>query len=193
MGISLVSPTRTIARFCSTRRSLACKCSGILPISSRKSVPPLACSNLPTWSACASVKAPLTCPNSSLSKSVSVIAPASTHTIGRLARAERRWISLARTSLPVPFSPVMRIDASVVATFSNCLRIVVMAGLDPQCILGDWLLVMGDGEGDFLPVRFIFCWYARVRVSTSLLLFQGLTMKSKAPRFIPSTASWISP
>ena len=64
-----------------------------------------------------------------------------------------------------------------------------MAGLEPQCILGDWLLVMGDEVGAFLPVRLSFCWYARVRVSTSLLLSQGLTMKSKAPRFIPSTAS----
>ena len=138
IGRSRVSPTRVMARFWSARKSLACKCNGILPISSKKSVPPLACSNLPIWSACASVKAPLTCPKSSLSKSVSVMAPASTHTIGWLERVERRCISLAITSFPVPFSPVMSTEASVGAKRSICLRIARIAEDEPQWMfLGD--------------------------------------------------------
>ena len=40
-------PTRVNSRSCSTRSSLTCADSGISPISSRKSVPPSASSNLP--------------------------------------------------------------------------------------------------------------------------------------------------
>jgi hypothetical protein len=44
------------------------------PISSRNSVPPSACSKRPTWRFVAPVKAPASCPNSSLSSSSAGIA-----------------------------------------------------------------------------------------------------------------------
>ena len=91
-------------------------------------------SNFPARSARASVKAPLTWPNSSLSKSVSGTAPISTETISSPLRAERLCISRASISLPVPFSPVIRMLASVAATFSTISRMRAMAGLSPQNI-----------------------------------------------------------
>ncbi len=54
-----------------------------------------------------------------LSNSVSVIAPASTATMGLPLRRLAACISRASTSLPVPFSPVMSTVASVGAIFSS--------------------------------------------------------------------------
>jgi len=48
-----------------TRRSFACMATGMSPISSRKSVPPSACSNLPVWREAAPVNAPFSWPKSS--------------------------------------------------------------------------------------------------------------------------------
>ena len=69
-----------------------------------------------------------------------------------------------------------------------------MEGLLPQN--------MGVAEGDAAGEP-DFGWVSRCRAfralsraelstSTNLLLSHGLTMKSKAPRFMPSTANWIS-
>ena len=55
---------------CSTRSSFDWASGGSSPISSRNSVPPLASSKRPIWVARASVKAPFSRPNSSLSISV---------------------------------------------------------------------------------------------------------------------------
>ena len=63
--IGSLVPTRTISPDSRTRRSLTWVESGMSPTSSRKSVPPLACSNHPLRSRSAPVKAPLTWPNSS--------------------------------------------------------------------------------------------------------------------------------
>ena len=65
-------PTRVISPLSSTRSSLICVASGMSPTSSRNSVPPLAYSNLPTRSVEASVNAPRTWPNSSLSRMFSL-------------------------------------------------------------------------------------------------------------------------
>ena len=65
-------PTRTISRSCSTRSRSVCVFRLMSPISSRKTVPPSATSNLPFLRYCAPVKAPFSWPNSSLSSSVSV-------------------------------------------------------------------------------------------------------------------------
>ena len=75
------------------------------PISSRNSVPPCAYSNRPILLESAPVNAPFTCPNSSLSNSVSTTAEQLHTTIGPDA-----WLSLcsacATSSLPVPVGPV---------------------------------------------------------------------------------------
>src|SRR5207253_564213 len=69
-----------------TRRSFAWSAGDTSPISSRKIVPPSASAKSPGASPIAPVKAPRTCPKSSLSSSVSVSAPQSTATNGRLRR-----------------------------------------------------------------------------------------------------------
>ena len=83
----------------------------MLAISSRNSVPSSASSKQPMRSMRASVNAPFTWPNSSLSAMPSD-EPAGVHRHQRLAaRAPRaRAARLATTSLPVPCSPVMSTD-----------------------------------------------------------------------------------
>ena len=69
-----LEPSRSTERSCSTRSSLPCVASGMLSISSRNSVPPLACSSLPGRAFTALVKAPASWPKNSLSTIVSGIA-----------------------------------------------------------------------------------------------------------------------
>jgi len=59
----------------------------------------------PTRSALASVNAPLRCPNSSLSRRFSGIAPQFTATNGFPRRRPPKWRRRATSSLPVPLSP----------------------------------------------------------------------------------------
>ena len=75
------------------------------PISSSSRVPPSAAWNSPLWLLTASVKAPLTWPNSSDSSSASGMAPQLTATNGRAARGLARWMARASSSLPEPLSP----------------------------------------------------------------------------------------
>ena len=77
------------------------------PISSRKSVPPWASSNLPRRTLTAPVKAPFSWPNSSLSISSCGTAAQLSFTKGPLLRCECWCSARAISSLPVPFSPVM--------------------------------------------------------------------------------------
>ena len=79
-------------------------------------MPPCAISNRPLRSTRASVNAPRTCPNISLSNSVDGTPPRFTLTNGLPTRRLLRWIASATSSLPVPLSPVTRTDASVGAT-----------------------------------------------------------------------------
>ena len=65
---------------------------------------------------CASVKAPFTWPNSSLSSRFSGMAPQLTATKGASRRGERAWMARATSSLPVPLSPVMSTVELVGAT-----------------------------------------------------------------------------
>ena len=101
-GIALRPPIRSITRSCRKRSSLTCSGSGTSPISSRNSVPPCACSILPSVVLTAPVNAPFSCPNSSLSSSVSGIAAQLIATNAprraRLASCSPR----ASNSLPVP-------------------------------------------------------------------------------------------
>ncbi len=104
-GISSLLPTGRTVRSCSDRRSFGCMPSGISPISSKKSVPPLACKKRPGRAVLASVNAPLAWPNSSDSSSVSGTAAQLMATNGPAARRLRWWIARAMSSLPVPLSP----------------------------------------------------------------------------------------
>ena len=85
-------------------------------ISSRNSVPPLACSNFPAAWRSAPVKAPFSCPNNSLSRSVSGNAAQLTATNGRSRRPDAAWIARATSSLPVPRSPAIRTGRGITAT-----------------------------------------------------------------------------
>ena len=133
-------------------------------------------------------------PNSSLSKRLSVTAPISTLTISCLWRGESACISRASISFPVPFSPVIRILASVTATFSTSRRSRCMAGLSPQ------YMACGVIEALLLPVALpgmaeVFLWLADAafsNVSTNFWLSHGFTMKSVAPSLMPRTARSIS-
>src|SRR2546425_3667076 len=89
----------------------------ISPISSRKSVPPLACSNLPFFCATAPVKAPRSCPKSSDSNKFSASAPQLIARNRPVRRGLSWWISRAVCSLPVPVSPVISTVTSDCATF----------------------------------------------------------------------------
>ena len=133
-GITLLLPRRVTFRLCNTVRSLVWSGRGRLPSSSMNSELPLAASNFPGRLSWASVKAPRSCPNSSLSNSDSLMAPISTFSIGRAPRGERRCISRASISLPVPFSPVIRMLASVRATFDTTFISCNMAGERPTSI-----------------------------------------------------------
>ena len=108
----LDEPTRSNSPVSRVRSSLACSPCEMLAISSRKSVPPSAISKRPTRSLLASVNAPLTWPNSSLSKTPSARPPVFTVTSGRVERSETECSVCATSPLPVPFSPVMRTLAS---------------------------------------------------------------------------------
>ena len=70
-------------------------------------MPPSASAKRPRLAVCAPVKAPRTCPNSSLSSRPSGIAVQLIGTNAALARAPVKWIVRATTSLPVPLSPVI--------------------------------------------------------------------------------------
>src|SRR5262245_6065677 len=106
--LASVPPTGLTTPSSSARSSFGWRARGISPISSRKSVPPSACSKTPACRACAPVKAPFSWPNSSDSISASGRAAQLRATKGPPARSERRWTRRATSSLPVPFSPVTR-------------------------------------------------------------------------------------
>jgi hypothetical protein len=89
---------------CRSRRGTACRVGRLEPADALAGLAP--------------VKAPLTWPNSSDSNRLSAVAPRSTETIGLSPRRDRRWISRATISLPVPFSPRIRTLASVGAARS---------------------------------------------------------------------------
>jgi hypothetical protein len=75
------------------------------PISSRKSVPRCACSNLPVWRCAAPVKEPFSWPKSSLSISSAGTAAQFSVTNGPAARLLFSCKVRATSSLPVPVSP----------------------------------------------------------------------------------------
>ena len=82
-------------------------------------MPPSASRNRPSRSRTAPVKAPATCPKSSLSKRLSLTAPQATSTkrpCGPPAALPISWMARASRDFPVPVSPVIRIVAGVWAS-----------------------------------------------------------------------------
>src|SRR5579864_265724 len=132
--VDLDGPFRTRgsnSRSCNTRRSFGCRGSATAPISSRKIVPPSASANRPRLVETAPVKAPLTCPNSSDSTSVSGSAAQLTLTMGIWRCALWAWMARATSSLPVPVSPVMRTVLRDCATVAALRTMSSIARLRP--------------------------------------------------------------
>ena len=109
-----VAPSRVTSLRSMTRRSLACVARGISPISSSITVPPWADSMRPSLRVVAPVNAPRSWPNSSFSSSVSLSAAQLSWTSGPL-RSLAACRLAARTSLPTPVSPMMRMFVCVPA------------------------------------------------------------------------------
>ena len=109
----------TLSSVCSwiTRNIFAWVFRLISPISSRNKVLLSASSNFPFFMAEAPVKAPFSCPNSSLSTRSSGMAALLRTISGFPARWDRWWMALATNSLPVPVSPTIRTGSFVDATF----------------------------------------------------------------------------
>ena len=111
--------------------SLTCMGRGISPISSRKMVPRSAFLNIPSRLFSVPVKAPFSWPKSSDSSRVSVRAAQLTTTMRRWDRSLAMWMARAKSSFPVPLSPVMRILASDCAAILAVSLTRSMAGLLP--------------------------------------------------------------
>ena len=122
----------------------------ISPTSSRKTVPRLASSKAPERSRKAPVKLPRTCPNSSVSRSVSVYAAQLTVTSGAPLRRLVACINFATISFPAPLSPVIRTFASHRAACEMSTRILSMAGLTPT-IIADSIVVPPSPAGRGVP------------------------------------------
>ena len=129
--VALLEPTGVTTPSSSTRSNFACIVSGMSPISSRNSVPLSAISNRPLRSVLAPVNAPLTCPNSSLSSSVSVSPAQLTGLNGLSRRSEFMWIARASSSLPVPEGPSIRTEIFVGATRRTTSKMPCIVGLTP--------------------------------------------------------------
>ena len=186
-------PTRSNSPVSSTRSSLACRPIEMLAISSRNSVPPSASSKRPTRSVLASVKAPFTWPNSSLSNTPFGQAAGVDGDQRRAARATRpRAATARRVPLPVPFSPVMRTlasDGPTRATMSSTGRIAA----DSAISVGRFVPWSRQDAGS--RPRAAGCGAARGRAPPACArrpaarsLSHGFWMKSRAPRRIASTA-----
>ena len=91
--------------------------------------------------------------------------------------------------MPVPFSPVMRMLASVTATFSTVSRMRLMASLSPQNI------GLSSGRDSSQSFGSRCCRLSRQALRSeamSLSLSHGFTMKSTAPCFMAFTARSMS-
>ena len=116
-AVSPEPPTRRRRPVSRTRSSFGCSSSGSSPISSSTRVPPDASSNQPARRVAAPVKAPRSCPKSSLSAS-SRGKRAAVHGHERARGRGPELVQRARqsSSLPVPLSPVTRTGIIVGAT-----------------------------------------------------------------------------
>ena len=123
-------PTRVNPPSCKTRSNRVWASGGISPISSRKSVPPLAWAKRPSMRRSAPVNAPFSWPKSSDSIKSRGMAAILSATNGPFLRKPRSWSARATTSLPVPLSPVIITDRSVETSLAMDRKI--------SCMAGDW-------------------------------------------------------
>jgi hypothetical protein len=157
-------------------------------------VPPSAISKRPTRSALASVKAPLTCPNSSLSKTPSESPPALTVASGREDRSDSAWSARATVPFPVPFSPVMSTLASEGPTRAMSWSTGCMAADSAISLTLPSSRSRLISASSRWPRRRAWPSSTWVRtMASSRALSQGFWMKSRAPRRMASTASSIEP
>ena len=131
--ISLLLPTLLITEFSKTRSSFVWSPKGISPISSRKSVPLLACSNLPTVVFKAPVNAPFSNPN--ISASINSLGIAAQFRATKLPfRLLSSWIASATSSFPDPVGPFI-----MTGEFELAIRPIIflssVAGFDCPIIL----------------------------------------------------------
>ena len=149
-------------------------------------VPESAISKRPARSESAPVNEPLAWPNISLSKSVWARPPRLTITNGFPARQLSLCIALAISSLPVPFSPVMRTAASVGATRRTVSSTFSSSGLSPIIPSNGSSATTSSSRGAHSDMA-VWTLDNRSRLS------HGFVMKSMAPAFTPSTASGMLP
>ncbi len=182
----LLSPSGSNVCCCKTRNIFTWQLRSRSPISSRNIVPVSASSKRPLRLSTAPVKAPLACPNISLSKSDCDMPPRLTITNGLSRRLLLRCMACAISSFPVPFSPVISTEASVGATRRALSRTSVRALLFP--------IISDRSNASTLPVTgsTLSCNAVFTRCN-NVLLSQGFVIKSNAPFFIPSTASGMLP
>ena len=126
-----VPPIGSTVRSCKTRSSLTCISSDISPISSKKMVPPWANSKRPIRSATAPVKEPFLWPKSSLSSKSFGMAAQLIGTKFAPQRSDWSCNKRAKSSLPVPLSPVIMTVALELAIVATKLRKVLADSLDP--------------------------------------------------------------
>ena len=185
-------PMRSTARV-SRKRSNFTWVDGLTsPISSRKIVPPSAASNRPIRRSVAPVNAPFSWPNSSLSRSVDGSAAQCTARNGARDRGLAWWIACATNSLPVPVSPSISTVARDCATsFTRSMTSLSLAECPTM-----------PSKLNFLSSRSCSCltstsrvrdFSARCTMISSFSRLTGLVRKSKAPRFIASTAESMLP
>ncbi len=166
----------------------------MLAISSRNSVPPSAISKRPTRSVLASVKAPFTWPNSSLSKTPSARPPVLTVTSGRVERSETECSVCATSPLPVPFSPVISTLASDGPTreiTSSTGRMAADCAINCGKRSARRARFSASSRCPLRSARPSSIWV--LRMAESRALSQGFWMKSRAPRRMASTASSTEP
>ena len=187
-----VSPILMNSPHSSTRSSLACSSTGISPISSRKSVPWSATSNFPARSARASVKAPLTWPNSSLLEERFGYG-SHIHRNHQFAAARRAVVYLACQHLLA--GAVLPRDQDVGVRGRNLLHDLADAR-HGGAFAPEHRLLRGQLALDLLELLHLASRPRQIvgvaQRSTSRSLSHGLTTKSTAPSRIALTARSIS-
>ena len=165
--MSCAPPTLCIVLLSIALKSFAWRGKGISPISSRKSDPPLDCSNLPFLCLSAPVNDPFSCPKSSDSNNSDGIAAQFTVMKGPFL-FEHLWIAWATISLPVPVSPKIKAVLSAWETIAIKFFIDFVSGLSPSIILlslsnVDWFCsnVLVDLSTTFIKitVKILKDWY----------------------------------
>ena len=153
------------------------------PISSRKSVPPFACSNRPCRRVCAPVNEPFSWPNNSDSSNSEAIADVFKAIKALFARGLCSCNARATSSLPVPDSPVIRTVIVDPARRPIDRNTSCIAGASP-IIVGIEFSVFGFES--LLPGPFFL---AALRTSaTASSISKGFGKYSNAPFLYAATA-----